>query len=193
MKVFPISQLIRTRRAGRKTGPSSCAGQATVEMALVLTGLLFPLMVGLISLADLAWTYHALTTLTRKGAHYAATHCFQDPNGSNVVSWMQANAPPFLDKPQLSGGSIQIDVQYWSLDLANQQNIPFDGSSCAGTNTPGCVPDAVTVGISGYQYRRFLPALQLQPITVPAFSTTVEVESGGGDPEIGTCNPETGG
>jgi len=168
-----------------------CTGQATIEMALVLIGILFPLTIGIIVIAELTWTYHALVTLTRQGAHYAAATCFQDDAGSNVVAWMEANAPPFLDQSQL-GGAIQIQVNYWTLDQTDGLTIQFDSSACAGTNSPQCVPDAVTVGISGYQFRQLLPAIGLPPITVPAFSTTVEMESGGGDPETGTCNPEAG-
>lgn len=169
----------------RTSEESRCEGQATVETGLVLLFVMLPLMIGLIAFAELAWTYHALVTLTRQGAQYAATHCFQDTGGSNVVAWMQQNAPPFLDKPQLVGGQIQINVNYWTLDLPDQISAPFDGSSCVvGSCTPECVPDAVTVGISGYTFQRLLPALGLQPLTVPAFSTTVEMESGGGDPGV---------
>ena len=63
-------------------------GQATVETALALVFGILPLTFGLIAFAEIGWTYHALATLTRLGARYAATHCFQDSNGSNVVTWM---------------------------------------------------------------------------------------------------------
>ncbi len=76
-------------------------GQATVEMALALVVGIVPLTLGLIAFTEIAWTYHALATLTRQGARYAGTHCWQDDSGSNVVNWMQANAPPFPDRPQM--------------------------------------------------------------------------------------------
>ena len=72
---------------------NSCRGQATVETALALVFVIIPLTFGLIAFSELAWTYHALATLTRQGAHYAATHCWQDDIGSNVLTWMQGNAP----------------------------------------------------------------------------------------------------
>jgi len=166
-----------------------------VETAVVMFFMLLPLTLGLIVLAEAAWTYHALVTLTRQGVQYAATHCFLDPGGSNVVAWMQANAPPFLDRPQLAGGQIQINVSYWTLDQADQLSIPFDGSGCAAACSPSCSPDAVTVGISGYQFMQLLPTLAAfgatsfaQGITVPSFSTTVEVEGAGGDAELGTSS-----
>ena len=63
-------------------------GQASVEMALALLFGVVPLTLGLIAFAEAAWTYHGLTTITRLGARYAATHCFEDSSGQNVVSWL---------------------------------------------------------------------------------------------------------
>jgi hypothetical protein len=161
-------------------------GQASVEMALVLVAGIVPLTLGLIAFGEIAWTFHALSTLTRQGARYAATHCWQDDTGSNVVSWMQANAPPFPDRTQLAAGGVLIQVGYWTHDPATRQSVPF---SCAGGCSPQCVPDSVTVSVSGYQFSHFLPLLGLQPLQVPSFSTTVEVEGAGGDPETAISSP----
>lgn len=161
-------------------------GQATVEMALALVAGIVPLTLGLIAFAEIAWTYHALATLTRQGARYASTHCWQDESGSNVVDWMQANAPPFPDRPQLATGGVQIQVTYWTHDPTTRQSVPF---SCAGSCSSQCVPDSVTVSISGYQFDHFLTLLGLQPLQVPPFSTTVEIESAGGDPETAISSP----
>ena len=161
-------------------------GQATTEMALVLVVGIVPLTLGLIAFTEIAWTYHALATLTRQGARYAGTHCWQDDGGSNVVSWMQANAPPFPDRPQLTTGGVPIEVRYWTHDLATHQSVPF---SCSGGCSPQCVPDSVTVSISGYQFSHFLPMLGLPPLQVPPFSTTVEIESAGGNPETLISSP----
>ena len=161
-------------------------GQAAVELALVMMTALVPLTLGILVFAELAWTYHALATLTRQGARYAATHCWQDDAGSNVVNWMQANSPPFLDRPQLLTGEVQIQVNYWMHDLTTRETVPF---SCADSCTPGCVPDSVTVSVSGYQFRHLLPLVGLQPMEVPSFSTTVEIESAGGNPETSISSP----
>ena len=155
-------------------------------MALVLAAGLIPLTLGLLAFAEIAWTYHALVTLTRQGARYAATHCWQDEAGSNVVNWMQANAPPFIDRPQLVSGEVQIQVSYWTHDLTARQSVPF---SCGGACTSECVPDSVTVGISGYQFRHLLGVLGLPALEVPSFATTVEVESMGGNPETAVSSP----
>jgi len=161
-------------------------GQATLEMALVLLVGIIPITFGLIAFAEVAWTYHALASLTRQGARYAATHCWQDDGGSNVVSWMQANSPAFPDRPLLGTGGIQIQVAYWTHDLESHQTIPF---SCGGGCSPDCVPDSVTVSISGYEFNHFFPLFGLASLQVPSFSTTVEIESSGGNPETGVSVP----
>jgi hypothetical protein len=161
-------------------------GQATLETALALIAGMIPLTFGLFAFGELAWTYHALATLTRQGARYAATHCFQDDSGSNVVAWMQANAPAFPDRPLLQSGGIQIQVSYWTHDLETRQSVPF---SCAGGCSADCVPDSVTVSITGYGFDHFFPILGLSPLQVPPFSTTVAFESAGGDPDTGASSP----
>jgi hypothetical protein len=160
-------------------------GQANVETVLALIVGIIPLTFGLIAFSELAWTYHSLVTLTRQGARYAATHCWQDDSGSNVVTWMQANSPPFPDRPQLSSGGIQIQVSYWSHDRENRENIPF---SCGG-GCGDCLPDSVTVSITGYEFNHFFGLLGLGPLQVPPFSTTVAMESAGGNPETGEASP----
>ncbi len=179
MALFPKMRLFR--RASR--------GQASIELALLMGTALIPLTLGIVGIAELAWTYHALVTLTRQGAHYAATHCWEGDNGENVVDWMQTNAPAPLN---LSGFRIlagQIQVQYWTHDPASQSSIPFDGSACAASCSPQCVPDSVTVGISDYTFHFPIPLAGLNQIPVPSFSTTVEMQSAGGDPEAGTASP----
>ena len=157
-----------------------------MEMALALVAGIIPLTLGLLAFTELAWTYHALATLTRQGARYAATHCWLDDSGSNVSTWIQANAPAFPDRLQLATGGVQIQVSYWTHDTTTHESVPF---SCAGGCSPDCVPDSVTVSISGYQYNHFLTMLGLQPLQVPPFSTTVEIQSAGGDPETAISAP----
>ena len=161
-------------------------GQATLEMALALLLVIVPMTLALIGFSEVAWTYHALATLTRQAARYAATHCWQDSSGSNVVSWIQSNAPAFPDKPQLQSGGMQILVSYWTHDPVTHQSIPFE---CAGGCSPDCVPDSVTVSVSGYQFNHFFPMLGMEPLQAPPFSTTVEMQGAGGDPETGVSTP----
>jgi hypothetical protein len=145
-----------------------------------------PLSFGLIAFSELAWTYHALATLTRQGAQYAATHCFEDDAGTNVVGWMQANAPAFPDRQQIVGDANKIQVKYWTLDRESHQAIAF---SCGGGCSPDCVPDSVTVSITGYEFNHFLSIFGVPPLVVPPFSTTLAMESAGVNPETGVSSP----
>jgi hypothetical protein len=153
---------------------------------LALMAGMIPLTFGLFAFSEISWTYHALATLTRQGARYAATHCWQDDTGSNVVTWMQANAPAFPDKPLLQSGGIQIQVSYWTHDLATHQTVPFTSASGC---SPDSVPDSVTVSITGYEFNHFFPMLGLPPLQVPPFSTTIPIESAGANPETATSLP----
>ena len=67
-------------------------GQATVEYAILTAGIIIPLVFGLIYLAQMLWIWHSVNELTRDGARYAATHCWQ-AGGANVVSYMRSHVP----------------------------------------------------------------------------------------------------
>lgn len=162
------------------------SGQATVEMALALVFVVLPLTLGLLAFIEIAWTYHALTTLTRQGARYAANHCWQDSSGSNVVTWMQGNSPSFPDRQELISGGIQVQVNYWRHDPETHTSVAFE---CGGGCDLQCVPDSVTVSITGYSFNHFLPMLGFQPLQVPPFSTTVEMQSAGANPETAVSLP----
>jgi hypothetical protein len=161
-------------------------GQANVETVLALIVGIIPLTFGLFAFSEVAWTYHALAALTRQGARYAAIHCFEDESGSNVVSWMQANAPAFPDRRLLQTGGIQIQVNYWTHDTEAHATVPF---SCAGGCSTACVPDSVTVSITGYEFNHFFPLVGLPALQVPPFSTTVTIESAGANPETTVSAP----
>lgn len=161
-------------------------GQASLEMALVMMTVLVPATLGLVIFAEAAWTYHSLVALTRQGARYAATHCWQDSSGSNVVAWIETNAPPFVDRQQLITGGAEVRVEYWTHDLNTHETVPF---SCGSSCSPECVPDSVTVSVTGYQFRHLMSLLGFPPIQVPAFATTVEMESMGGNPETAISSP----
>ena len=45
---------------------------------------------------------------------------------------------------------------------------PFNGDTCAGE----CVPDAVSVSITNYQFLRFAGFHELPPVTMPPFTTS---------------------
>ena len=132
------------------------------------------------------WTWAGIIHLTRLGAVYAATHCWQDSAGSNVVNYMQTHVPPMIDSQQIRRGPAQIQVQYLTQDAVNRQTVPYE---CAESCSPTCAPDAVTVTISGYQFASLTRVLGLAPIAAPSFSTTMHVESQGGNPDTGGAVP----
>jgi hypothetical protein len=50
------------------------------------------------------------------------------------------------------------------------------------------VPDAVTVSVANYEFRRFVGFLGLPPVTMPDFRTTMSMQGAGCD-ETGNCLP----
>jgi len=148
--------------------------------------ILFPVTFGLLMVAQAIWTWSGVIHLTRVGAVYASTHCWQDSSGSNVVNYMQTHLPPLVDANQIVNGPATINVQYWTQDRVNHQTVPFE---CAASCTPDCVPDAVTVTVTGYQFNSLNRFLGLQPISMPAYSTSIHVESVGGNPDTGESTP----
>lgn len=164
----------------------STSGAATLEMAVMLAGVIVPAAFGMLMVSQAVWTWAGVVQLTRLGASYAATHCWQDSSGSNVVNYMQAHVPPMIDAQQIISGPAQIQVQYLMQDSANHQSVPFEcGNSCS----PDCAPDAVTVTVTGYQFASLTRLLGMNPIAMPSFSATMHVESGGGNPDTGESVP----
>ena len=164
----------------------SLAGQASVETALVFGTVVMPAVFGVLLVAQAVWTWGGVVHLTRLGAVYAATHCWQDTSGSNVVNYMQTHVPPMIDSAQIVNGPAQIQIQYWTQDAVNHQTVPFE---CAGSCTPACVPDAVTVTVNGYQFQSLVRVVGLSPINMPPFSTSMHMESVGGNPDTGEAVP----
>ena len=62
-------------------------------------------------------------------------------------------------------------------------------SCSSGDCTVDCLPDAVTVSVSSYQFARFQRFLGLPPVVIPDFRMSLPIESLGCDPEQGVCLP----
>jgi Flp pilus assembly protein TadG len=168
-------------------GHSHHAGQATIEFALLYGAIILPLTFGIIYVGEMYWVWHSMVEFTRDGARYAATHCYQSAIGTNVVTYMQSHVPVNIDLAQFqTGGTAQIDVVYQQLD-------PTTGNLIPVTCTPGCdtscVPDAVTVSVTNYEFTRFVTFLHLPPIVMPSFPTSMPIASNGCDPEQNVCTP----
>ncbi len=161
-------------------------GQAAVEYALVTAGIFLPVTFALIYTSLQLWVWHTVNDFTRRGARYAATHCWQ-AGGGNVVQWMQQNFPPTWDREQFLSGAAQITVSYFS---RNAESGALEEFSCAdGECSTACIPDAVRVQILNYEFRGLTTYFGLPPLPIPDFQTTLPVESAGCDPGSSTCRP----
>lgn len=163
------------------------SGQAAIEFALLYSAIILPLTFGIVYVAEMYWVWHSAVELTREGARYAATHCWQ-ADGQNVMTYMQTHVPVNIDVAQFrTGGTAQINVSYFQRDPDSGQLNPF---TCDGECSTACVPDAVTVSVTNYEFRRFVNFLHLQPVVMPSFPTSVAMQSAGCDPEqVGSCVP----
>jgi hypothetical protein len=165
-----------------------CSGQAIGEFAVLYAGVVLPLTFMIVFVSEMLWVWHSVADFTRDGARYAATHCWMS-DGSNVVGaggYMPTHVPLMIDMDQFQNGTAGIQVQYWQTDLTSGALTPF---SCgAGDCSAACVPDAVSVSITNYQFTRFSGFFKLPPVTIPTFTTSVPMESAGCD-ESGNCLP----
>ena len=165
---------------------SKC-GAAAVEFAIVYTAVLLPLTFGLIYTSQVLWLWHSINDWTRRGAGYAATHCWQSAAG-NVLDFMRGaeGLPPMIDQDQFVSGRAHVNVSYSSKDDAGQL-APF---SCDSECSTACIPDTVTVSVSDYQFNGFVSWLGLPPVVMPDFRTSQPMESAGCDPDNpGSCTP----
>ena len=166
-------------------GRRSRRGQATLEFVLAYAGVLLPATFALFYTSQLLWVWHSVAIFTREGARYATTHCWQASSG-NVVQFMKANVPLTVDRDQFRNGPVTITVSYFSKDPDSGQLVPF---TCDTECSTLCIPDSVTVSVTGYEFRTFVTALGLPPVAIPDFRTSLAIESAGCDPEQGACLP----
>jgi Flp pilus assembly protein TadG len=162
-----------------------CGGQATIEFALIYAGIMLPLTFMVVFVAEMLWTWHSVTDFTRDGARYAATHCWQSDTG-NVLTYMTSHVPRMIDMDQFQNGAAGITVQYFARDPDSGTLTDF---ACdAGDCTTNCVPDAVTVSVTSYQFTRFVSFFRLPAVPLPDLHASVPMGGAGCD-ETGTCLP----
>ena len=166
----------------RRRGPK---GQATFEFALLYAGVILPLTFMVIFVAEMLWVWHSVVDFTRDGARYAATHCWQSDTG-NVLQYMTTHVPRMIDMDQFINGGAGITVQYFRRDPDTGSLVDF---TCdAGDCTTNCVPDAVTVNVTAYQFTRFAGFFRLPAVSLPDFHTSTAMGGAGCD-ETGSCLP----
>jgi hypothetical protein len=160
-------------------------GQSTVEFIISYGVIVLPLTLAIIFTSQLLWIWHSVNELTRQGASYASTHCVES-SAANVTQFMHDNVPPIIDRDQFQNGPAEIHVTYYSKDPDTGQ---LTESQCAADCSTTCIPDTVTVNVTGFEYRTFVTWLGLPPVPLPDFRTSLPIESAGCDPELGVCQP----
>src|SRR5258708_1136902 len=155
----------RKRRSQESGVRSQDSGQSTVEFILSYGVIVLPLTLAVIFTSQLLWIWHSVNEFTRQGASYAATHCWVNSAG-NVLDFMRANVPATVNREQFQNGPAQIAVTYAARDADSGQLAPFQ---CDSDCSASCIPDTVTVSVTGYQFRAFVTALGLPPVILPDF------------------------
>ena len=162
------------------------SGQASIEFALMYGAVILPLTFMVVFISQMLWVWHSVVDFTRDGATYATTHCWMG-DGSNVISYMSTHVPLMIDMDKFQTGAAGLQVDYFSQDPATGQLTPFtcaSGAECSAN----CVPDAVTVSVTTYQFTRFSGFFRLPAVTLPDLHASVPMGGAGCD-ETGTCLP----
>jgi len=109
-------------------------------------------------------------------------------DATNVTKYMTTHVPRMVDMDKFQNGEAGLEVSYFSLDPATGQLAPFSCASGADCSA-SCVPDAVTVSVTSYQFTKGLSTFfRLAPVTIPPFATSMPMQSAGCD-ESGNCLP----
>jgi len=138
-----VSRLHRRR-------PSSQRGVAAVEFALIAS-ILFTMLLGVMEMGRLLWTWNAAVEATRYGARLAIV-C--DLNDSHIKSRMISRLPSLANS--------NITISYL--------NPPFAVNTCTAANCK-----AVKVSLTGYTHTTVIPFVPLS-LTLPPFGTTLRKE-----------------
>jgi Flp pilus assembly protein TadG len=125
-------------------------GAAAVEFAIV-SALFFTVLIAVMEMGRLLWTWNAAAEATRLGARLAVV-C--DKNDPDIVARMMERLPALQ--------STNITIAY--LDPPNAEN----------TCTPATCK-AVRVSLTGYTHTTVIPFIPVS-ITLPPFTTTLRKE-----------------
>lgn len=126
-------------------------GTAAVEFAIVAL-LFFTLLIGIMEVGRLLWTWNAAVEATRLGARLAVVCSKDDPN---IIARMRVMLPAL--------GNEHITINYL--------NPPDAPNSCTSANCK-----SVQVRLAGYTHDPVIPLIPLS-IPIPAFQTTLPRES----------------
>lgn len=125
-------------------------GVAAVEFAIIAS-LLFTMLLGVVEMGRLFWTWNAAVEATRYGARLAVV-C--DLNDSRIKSRMVSSLPT------LTNGNIVVTYL----------NPPAADNTCTAVNCK-----AVKVSLTGYTHNTIIPFVPMS-LTLPPFGTTLRKE-----------------
>ena len=134
----------------RRSHPSSQRGVAAVEFALIC-GLLCTLLLGVMEMGRLLWTWNAAVEATRFGARLAVV-C--DKDDSHIKTRMISRLPSLQNS--------NITISYL--------NPPAAVNTCTAATCK-----AVKVSLTGYTHTTIIPFVPLT-LTLPPFGTTLRKE-----------------
>lgn len=144
---------MNTRRGNFRCRPSR--GVGAVEFAIV-AGIFFTLLLGVVEMGRLMWTWNAAAEATRLGARVAVV-CDKSTTQTNLIKAQMVARLPAL---AASAGTISIDY----LDPPNAVN------TCTAATCK-----SVRVSLSGYTHSAIIPFIPMT-VTLPPFSTTLRRE-----------------
>lgn len=125
-------------------------GVAAVEFAII-SSLLFTMLLGVVEMGRLFWTWNAAVEATRYGARLAVV-C--DLNDSHIKSRMISSLPSLANS--------NIVLTYL--------NPPAADNTCTAADCK-----AVKVSLTGYTHNTIIPFVPMS-LTLPPFSTTLRKE-----------------
>lgn len=125
-------------------------GATAVEFAVVALAF-FTLLIGIMEMGRLLWTWNAAVEATRLGARLAVVCSLGD---GAIASRMQDMLPPLA--------VANIDIDYL--------NPPFAENTCTVENCKG-----VRVSLTGYTHATYIPLVPLS-LPIPPFQTTLPRE-----------------
>lgn len=130
------------------------AGVAAVEFALIAS-LLCTVLLGIMEMGRMLWTWNAAAEATRLGARLAVVCDINRSAGAPIKARMRATLPALANS--------NITIEYMD---------PVDTVDATCTNAD-C--KAVRVRLSGLTYTPIIPFVPLS-VSLPAFSTTLRKE-----------------
>ncbi|HKX41596.1 MAG TPA: TadE/TadG family type IV pilus assembly protein [Burkholderiaceae bacterium] len=137
-------------RQSHRRRPASQRGVAAIEFALIAS-ILFTLLLGVMEMGRLLWTWNAAVEATRYGARLAVV-C--DLNDSHIKTRMISRLPTLQNT--------NITISYL--------NPPAAVNTCTAATCK-----AVKVSLTGYTHTTVIPFVPLT-LTLPPFGTTLRKE-----------------